>query len=92
MLASCLPRAVRAKPPARRRVRPSDPGWPTPARWQELGRNVGGNLIRPKPLFAACEGEPGGAACADLTKNLRNPFFIGDQPSGTEVSGWVDRG
>ena len=90
MFVSFLPAAVRAKIPVRRRVRPSDPGWPTPAQWQELGRSVEGNLIRPKPLFAACEAEAGGAACTDLMKSLRNPFFIGDHPSGTEVSGWVD--
>jgi FAD/FMN-containing dehydrogenase len=90
MFVSCLPRAVRAKLPARRRVRPSDPGWPAPALWENLGRDVGGNLLRPKPLFAPCGGEPGGAACAEVMKNLRNPFYISDQPSGTEVSGWVD--
>jgi FAD/FMN-containing dehydrogenase len=85
-------RPAAAGPPARvrRRVRPSDPGWPSPARWQKLGRDVGGNLIRPRPLFDPCQSTPEGAACADLLKNLRNPFFIGDQPSGTEVSGWVD--
>jgi FAD/FMN-containing dehydrogenase len=34
-------------------------------------------------------------ACApkfgqELLRNLRNPFFIGDQPWGTQSSGWVD--
>jgi FAD/FMN-containing dehydrogenase len=74
----------------RRRVRPSDAGWPSAARWEKLGQDVEGNLIRPKPLFAPCHTEADGAACADVTKNMRNPFFIGDHPSGTEISGWVD--
>ena len=88
-LASCAPVVLREPARARRRVRPSDAGWPSSAAWQKLGRDVDGNLIRPKPLLAPCGTEPGGAACADLMKNLRNPFFVGDQPSGTEVSGWV---
>jgi FAD/FMN-containing dehydrogenase len=90
LFASCLPAAVRARIKGRRRVRPSDAGWPSAAQWQKLGRDVEGNLIKPKPLFAPCQAEAGGAACADVMKNMRNPFFIGDQPSGTEVSGWVD--
>lgn len=90
LFASRLPAAVRAPVRVRRRFRPSDPGWPAAAQWEKLGQDVEGNLVRPKPLFAPCDAEPGGAACADVMKNIRNPFFISDQPSGTEVSGWVD--
>ena len=90
LFVSRLPAAVRAPIRVRRRVRPSDPGWPSAAKWETLGQDVEGNLIRPKPLFAPCDAEPGSAACADVMTNLRNPFFISDQPSGTEVSGWVD--
>lgn len=90
LFVSRLPAAVRAPIRVRRRVRPSDPGWPSAAQWDKLGQEVAGNLIRPKPLFAPCDAEPGGAACADVMMNIRNPFFISDQPSGTEVSGWVD--
>jgi len=73
-----------------RRVRPSDPAWPSETSWQELNDAVGGNLIKVQSLFAACEAQPQGAACLDATKNIRNPFYIGDQPAGTEVSGWLD--
>lgn len=72
------------------RVRPSDPTWPRPAEWAALDAAVGGNLIEPRALFAACERAPNGMGCADVEKNIRNPFYIGDQPSGTEVSGWLD--
>jgi FAD/FMN-containing dehydrogenase len=57
------------------------------------GRNneaVGGNLLAVHPLFAACEKDPGAAACAELAANIHNPFYIGDQPAGTQVSGWLD--
>lgn len=73
-----------------RRVRPSDPAWPKPADWAKLKEAVGGNLIEPHALFAACETAPEGTACVDVEKSIRNPFYIGDQPAGTEVSGWLD--
>ncbi len=85
-----LPITAQARSLARRRVRPTDPGWPGAEKWEALNRKVGGNLIRPQPLFASCEAERQGAACAEVMENLRNPFYIGDQPGGTEVSGWLD--
>jgi hypothetical protein len=41
-------------PRLRSRVRPSDPGWPSMGKWEELKRSVGGNLIKVQPLFAVC--------------------------------------
>src|SRR5262245_58990446 len=73
-----------------RRVRPSDPQWPTAATWEKLNQSVGGNLLRPQALLAPCTAEPNGVACTDLMKNLNNPFYLGDQVSGTQVSGWLD--
>jgi FAD/FMN-containing dehydrogenase len=79
-----------AASPVAHRVRPADSAWPSEADWDELRQQVGGNLLRPTSMFAACEIAPGSAACLDVTKNLRNPYYIGDQPSGTQVSGWLD--
>lgn len=73
-----------------RRVRPSDPDWPAVADWVALRERVGGNLIEPQPLFAACQAAPAGTACRDVMKNMHNPFYVGDQPGGTEVSGWFE--
>ena len=73
-----------------RRVRPGDAAWPTAASWRKLKDAVGGNLIEVHSLFGACEKEPGAAACRDATEHIRNPFYIGDQPAGTQVSGWLD--
>jgi FAD/FMN-containing dehydrogenase len=93
-LLSLLPRSLRAKAAwshwTLRRVRPSDPGWPDQASWQKLSDAVGGNLVKVQSLFGACAALPQGAACLDATKNIGNPFYIGDQPAGTEVSGWLD--
>jgi FAD/FMN-containing dehydrogenase len=51
---------------------------------------VGGNLLEPRALFAACGAGPDAQACVDVEKSIRNPFYIGDQPAGTEVSGWLN--
>jgi FAD/FMN-containing dehydrogenase len=73
-----------------RRVRPGDAAWPKPAEWARLNQAVGGDLIKVEPLFGACEPSVSAPACQDVFKNLRNPFYLGDQPAGTQVSGWLD--
>ena len=85
-----LPIIAKIKSLAGRRVRPSDSQWPSAANWEKLSQAVEGNLLRPKALLAPCEAEPTGAACSDVMKNLRNPFYLGDQVAGTQVSGWLD--
>ena len=96
-LALCLPArlAARVMSPFAR-VRPGDPYWPKPAAWDELRGAVGGNLLEPHAMFAPCAATGPSpstgatAACAAVSENLRNPFYIGDQPGGTQVSGWLD--
>ena len=73
-----------------RRVRPGEPGWPSPDLWSGLSQAVGGALIKPRALVADCETAPDGPACAAAVGNLRNPYFIGDNVSGTQVSGWLN--
>lgn len=73
-----------------RRVRPSDPAWPSPAEWEGLDRAVGGRLVKVESPQAACADQPDTPACQELLRNLRNPFFIGDQPWGTQSTGWAD--
>jgi FAD/FMN-containing dehydrogenase len=73
-----------------RRVRRRDPFWPGVADWERLKSSVGGNLLEVHPLFASCESAPDDAACQEVYRNIRNPFYLGDQPGGTQVSGWLD--
>jgi len=73
-----------------RRVRPGEPGWPSETDWATLKRQVGGRLIRVPSPVAACAGASDSAACRHVLMNLRNPFYIGDQPGATQSSGWVD--
>lgn len=83
---AAMPGTLRAAP--LRRVRPGEPGWPSDADWAGLDRAVGGSLIRPEPLLGPCRLDDSGTACKELLKHINNPMFIGDQPSGTQVSGW----
>jgi FAD/FMN-containing dehydrogenase len=51
---------------------------------------VGGHLIRGQSPLAACADAADGAACQEVLTNLKNPYYIGDQPGLTQTSGWVD--
>jgi FAD/FMN-containing dehydrogenase len=73
-----------------RRVRPSDASWPSAERWTRLKGDVGGCLVEVHALFGPCAADPGSAACLDALAHIGNPYWIGDQPAGTEVSGWLD--
>jgi FAD/FMN-containing dehydrogenase len=87
-----LTTTTRAAEPPRpaSRARPSDPAWPSAASWEQLNREVGDHLIRVKSPLALCADAADSAACQEILKNLKNPYFIGDQPGLTQTSGWVD--
>ena len=73
----------------RSRVRPGDPAWPPAARWDALKRNVDGRLLKLQSPFASRGATPTEAA-GEALKQLKNPFYIGDQPALTQTSGWAD--
>lgn len=75
---------------SRRRVRPGDPDWPHLAAWDQLKEAVGGRLIKVESPLAVCASNPDTAACQELLRNLRNPFFVGDQVWATQSTGWAD--
>lgn len=71
-------------------MRPSDPLWPDAARWGELGDEVGGNLIEVHGLFDACVADAQSQTCREALDHSSNPYWLSEQPAGTEVSGWLD--
>jgi hypothetical protein len=73
-----------------KRVRPKDALWPSPAKWEQLNKAVNGNLIKVESPLAACNTIAGKAACDELFSNLKNPYYIGDNPALTQTSGWLD--
>ena len=46
-------------------------------------------LIRVQSPTAVCIPDAD-AACQQILKDLENPYYVGDQPGGTQSSGWVD--
>jgi FAD/FMN-containing dehydrogenase len=72
------------------RVRPRDPAWPSKTAWKQLDETVGGNLIPVDFPISILQKDPDSDAAKQLWKNLKNPFFIGDQPGLTQSLGWVD--
>lgn len=69
------------------RVRPGQPGWPTSSQWDELSHAVGGRLQRLRSPF---EHGASDAVRQEAHKQVRNPYYLGDTPSLTQTSGWVD--
>ena len=79
--------AAQAQP--KMRVRPGDPAWPSDAAWDELNRQVEGRLIKVRSPLAACVGASTDPACAQVFKELKNPYFLGDEVGLTQSLGWV---
>lgn len=73
-----------------RRRRPSDADWPSPSAWKRLHDAVGGNLILVESPLVAFKADPESAAGKQFLENVRNPYYIGDQPGLTQTLGWVD--
>ena len=73
-----------------RRRRPSDEDWPSKAAWKRLNDEVDGNLIPVEFPIDACINDVDSNACKDLIANIKNPFYIGDNPGLTQTLGWVD--
>jgi FAD/FMN-containing dehydrogenase len=71
------------------RVRPGDSAWPSDEKWAKLDRDVGGRLIKVRSPLAACVGAPFDAACAEVFKELKNPYYLGDEVGLTQSLGWV---
>lgn len=73
-----------------RRVRPGEPGWPSPATWAQLKKQVGGRLIEVLSPLAACQTAGDSAECRKVLAQMKNQYFIGDHPALTQAFGWVD--
>ena len=71
------------------RIRPGDPAWPLLGEWQQLSKDVGGRLFKVRSPLAVCIEAPSGAACAEIFKELKNPYYLGDEVGLTQSLGWV---
>ena len=73
--AACAPPTPTGHPP------PSGTSWPA--------TSAADSSSSPPPL-ADCRDAPDGPATRAFFKGLKNPYLIGDSPSLTQTSGWVD--
>jgi FAD/FMN-containing dehydrogenase len=90
LAALAVPRVARAAP-ARSRVRPGDPRWPSAEAWSALRRQVGDDaLLAVRSPFDACIAKASAPDCDALWKRLKNPYALGDDVALTQTLGWVD--
>ena len=75
--------------PSPARVRPGDPAWPSEESWDHLNREVSGRLIKVSSPLAACVGASSDTTCAQIFKELKNPYYLGDEVGLTQSLGWV---
>jgi FAD/FMN-containing dehydrogenase len=71
------------------RIRPGDPAWPSEADWNRFSRDVGGRLVKVRSPLAACTDAPSSPSCAQVFKDLKNPYYLGDEVGLTQSLGWV---
>src|SRR3984957_12702702 len=84
-----LARGPSAAAPLQVRVRLGDPKWPSEASWDQLDHDVGGRLIKVRSPLADCVGGTPDAACEQIFKELKNPYFLGDEVGLTQSLGWI---
>src|ERR1700722_4219423 len=88
--AAALARQAPAAAAPARRVRPADRAWPRPEDWRALGPGVGGRVGPGGAPRVKCLAPPASADCAQLFAELKNPYYIGDEPGLAQTLGWVD--
>jgi FAD/FMN-containing dehydrogenase len=86
---SGLARGASAATRPQARVHLGDPAWPSEASWNQLDHDVGGRLIKVRSPLADCVGGTPDANCEQLFKELKNPYYLGDEVGLTQSLGWV---
>jgi hypothetical protein len=83
------PLRAAAAPRSISRVRPVDPEWPSEASWKRLSQEVEGRLVKVQSPLTACMEEPSDPKCAQVFKELKNPYYLGDEVGLTQTLGWI---
>jgi FAD/FMN-containing dehydrogenase len=71
------------------RVRPSDPQWPDDAAWKKLRQVVEGRLVQVQSPLVECREANSSVECEHLFRQLKNPFFLGDEVGLSQTLGWI---
>jgi FAD/FMN-containing dehydrogenase len=89
-LAACSRPGAGGEGPPLTRVRPGQPGWPSPATWAKLSDDVGGRLIELHSPLDVCRSTSPNPECDKLFAQLKDPYYVGSQPALTQESGLLD--
>ena len=85
-LLTLVPRRLKAATaPTVSRCRPSDAAWPSKSAWKQLNEAVDGNLISVDFPLSILKNNPDSNAAKFFLKDLKNPYFVGDQPGLTQT-------
>ena len=84
------PRTSAAATRSLSRVRPADPEWPSEASWDRLRQKIRGKLVKVHSPLAECVEAPSSLNCVHIFKELKNPYYLGDEVGLTQSLGWVD--
>jgi FAD/FMN-containing dehydrogenase len=71
------------------RIRPAGSDWPSEASWDRLSQKIRGKLVKVQSRLAECVEAPTSASCAQIFKELKNPYYLGDEVALTQSLGWV---
>src|ERR1700759_76609 len=72
------------------RVRPTDPEWPSETSWDRLRKEIRGKLVKVQSPLAECVEAPSSPNCVQIFKELKNPYYLGDEVGLTQSLGWVN--
>jgi len=72
------------------RFRPADPEWPAEASWDRLSQEIRGKLLKVQSPLAECMEAPSSPICTQIFKELKNPYYLGDEVGLTQSLGWVE--
>ena len=71
-------------------MRPGELQWPNQQAWDDLARRVDGKLISAELPYQVCIDQPQSSACKGRLEELKNLFFIQEQPIGTQSTEWLN--
>ena len=63
---------------------------PSPADWQAFADNLTGELLEVKSPLEICKSDPKSTAAQKIMEDMKNPFFLEEQPGATHTTGWVN--
>src|SRR5260370_16668248 len=67
----------------------ADPEWPSEASWDRISQEVRGQLVKVQSPLAAWIDALTGPDCVHLFRQLKNPYYLGDEIGLTQTLGWV---